>query len=119
NIDVPDLATGIEFYSNAIGLKLNRTLDHDVAELTGGSSIVYLLQKDSGSPVSSQLPAAGQYSQNYSRQYARHWTPVHLDIVVEDIQAAKARALAAGALCESECVEWMGSKCITFSDPFG
>ena len=26
---------------------------------------------------------------------------------------------AAGGIRESECVEWNGSKCITFSDPFG
>jgi uncharacterized glyoxalase superfamily protein PhnB len=53
------------------------------------------------------------------RQYERHWTPVHIDFVVEDIVAATKRALDAGACQESECVEWKGSKWITFSDPFG
>lgn len=28
-------------------------------------------------------------------------------------------AESAGAARESDCVEWRGSKCITFSDPFG
>ena len=44
---------------------------------------------------------------------------MHVDFVVERVEEAAKRALAAGARQESECVEWMGSKCITFSDPFG
>ncbi|MGX9367238.1 VOC family protein [Desulfoplanes sp. PS50] len=35
------------------------------------------------------------------------------------MEEATVRALYAGATHESECVEWNGSKCITFSDPFG
>jgi catechol 2,3-dioxygenase-like lactoylglutathione lyase family enzyme len=97
---VPDLEPAIAFYTAALGLKLGRRLDDDVAELTGGSSLLYLLQK----------PA---------RTYTRHWTPVHIDIEVDDVQAAARRALAAGARQESACVEWRGSKCITFADPFG
>ena len=43
-------------------------------------------------PVS---PATAQ-----TRDYGRHWTPVHLDIVVDDVDAAVARAVAAGATLE-------------------
>lgn len=111
NIDVPDLARAIDFYTQAVGLVHSRTIDNDVAELEGASSTVYLLQKSAGSPVSPHAQAV--------RQYARHWTAVHLDFVVDNLQDATERALKAGATCESECVEWMGSKCITFSDPFG
>jgi predicted enzyme related to lactoylglutathione lyase len=111
NIDVPNLTQGIEFYCQAIGLEHSRTLDDDVAELVNGSSIVYLLQKNGNSGFSCNSDGV--------RKYARHWTPVHMDFVVEDLIAAKEKALKAGALCESECVEWRGSKCITFSDPFG
>jgi len=42
-----------------------------------------------------------------------------MDFVVNDIQSATQQALAAGAVQESECVIWRGSKCITVSDPFG
>ncbi len=42
-----------------------------------------------------------------------------MDFVVDDIEQAAARVAAAGAIRESECVAWRGSKCITFSDPFG
>ena len=33
--------------------------------------------------------------------HARHWTPVHLDFVVDDLQAAVANAVAAGATLET------------------
>lgn len=45
NIDVPELAPAIEFYCAALGLQLNRIIDGDVAELTGGSCLIYLLEK--------------------------------------------------------------------------
>ena len=111
NIDVPELAPAIDFYRAALGLELNRIIDGDVAELSGASSMLYLLQKPAGSSPGKDLTAP--------RQYGRHWTPVHVDFVVERVEDAAKRALAAGAKQESECVDWMGSKCITFSDPFG
>jgi hypothetical protein len=36
------------------------------------------------------------------RRYDRHGTRVHLDVVVEDVEAALARAIAAGAHAETE-----------------
>ncbi|HYD60122.1 MAG TPA: VOC family protein [Noviherbaspirillum sp.] len=111
NIDVPDLATAIAFYTAALDLTLNRTMDDDVAELTGASSVIYLLQNPAGSPP------VGEKS--LVRDYGRHWTPVHMDFVVDDIGKAAQRAVNAGAIRESGCVVWNGSKCITFSDPFG
>jgi predicted enzyme related to lactoylglutathione lyase len=111
NIDVPELAPAIEFYSAALGLKLNRILDDDVAELTGASSVIYLLANVAGSSTAD--------SSDEVRRYSRHWTPVHIDFVVDDIMESANRAISAGASQESECIEWRGSKCITFSDPFG
>lgn len=111
NIDVPELAPAIDFYTSALGLHLARTLDDDVAELTGASCEIYLLANHAGTKAAS---AAAD-----SRRYSRHWTPVHIDFVVDDIEKSARQALSAGAIQESECVEWKGSKCITFSDPFG
>lgn len=111
NIDVPKLTPAIDFYCAALGLKHNRTLDGDVAELTGASSVIYLLQNPSGSSAASTV--------SETRRYSRHWTPVHIDFVVDNIEMAAKRVLEAGASQESECIEWRGSKCITFSDPFG
>lgn len=111
NIDVPDLAAAIAFYTAALGLRHNRTLDDDVAELVGASSVIYLLQSDAGSSPGAAVPAV--------RDYARHWTPVHMDFVVEDLVAAAKRALDAGAVRQGEQADWKGSRCITFADPFG
>lgn len=111
NIDVPDLEMAVAFYEAAVGLTLSRVIDGDVAELIGASCVLYLLRKTAGSATSSAGTA--------TRQYTRHWTPVHIDFAVENIEEAAKRAILAGAKQESECVEWMGSKCITFSDPFG
>lgn len=110
NIDVPELAPAIEFYESAVGAKVTRLLDDDVAELEYGSAVLCLLAKRPGSAAT----PAGQ-----RRERGRHWTPVHVDFVVDDIDAAVERALAAGAQRESECIEWRGSRCVTFSDPFG
>lgn len=111
NIDVPELQSAIDFYCAALELKPGRMLDNDVAELIGASSRIYLLQKEAGSPSGESAGA--------TRRYSRHWTPVHMDFVVDNVEIATQRALAAGAIRESERIEWRGSKCITFSDPFG
>lgn len=111
NIDVPDLGVAVDFYCAALGLNLSRILDDDIAELTGASCMIYLMQKPAGSTATA---TTGQ-----ARQYGRHWTPVHIDFVVDTVEEAAVRAISAGALQESDCVEWMGSKCITFSDPCG
>jgi predicted enzyme related to lactoylglutathione lyase len=110
NIDVPALEPAIEFYEAAVGAKVVRLLDDDVAELRYGSSKLCLLSKPAGSAAT----PTGRV-----RELGRHWTPVHVDFIVEDIDAAVARALAAGAKRESERIEWRGSKCVSFSDPFG
>jgi catechol 2,3-dioxygenase-like lactoylglutathione lyase family enzyme len=111
NIDVPELAPAIKFYCDALGLKLHRLLEDDVAELTGASSVIYLLAGVTGSVPGRSIGEV--------RHYSRHWTPVHLDFVVDDIGESAKQAISAGARQESECMEWRGSKCITFSDPFG
>lgn len=111
DIDVPDLSRAIDFYCSALDLKLSRILDDDVAELCGGSSVIYLLQKPQGSTAAQVADAA--------RRYSRHWTPVHMDFVVNDLDKAAERAIKAGAERESDCIRWRGSRCITFSDPFG
>lgn len=111
NIDVPQLEPAIDFYCAAFDLRLNRILDDDVAELIGGTCTIYLLAKTEGTATNT--------GSTELRRYSRHWTPVHIDIAVDDIVKATNRAIAAGAKKESECIEWRGSSCITFSDPFG
>jgi predicted enzyme related to lactoylglutathione lyase len=112
NIDVDDLEKGITFYGSALGLRLERRLfAGTVAEMAGASSNVYLLTRPPGISASPQIPLA--------RDYQRHWTPVHLDFEVDDIQAAVRRALAAGAKLESEIQTFVWGRIAMMSDPFG
>jgi predicted enzyme related to lactoylglutathione lyase len=115
NIDVPDIDRAIAFYTDALGLTHTRTLDDDTAELRGAAATLYLLKKAAGS-AAAQAPAAGH---PLLRDYARHWTPVHFDLVVDDVDAAAARAIAAGARQETGHVDWRASRCVSLSDPFG
>src|SRR5512134_1911185 len=87
NIDVPDRAAAERFYTEAFGLVPTRRFGAEGVELSGWPVRLYLLQKPAGT-----LGAGGE-----ARHYARHWTPVHLDVVVDDLDAALARAVAAGA----------------------
>jgi predicted enzyme related to lactoylglutathione lyase len=109
NIDVPNLADGIAFYTRAFGLVVTRRLGAEAAELSGLPACIYLLQKPAGT-----LGAGKE-----RRHYERHWTPVHLDVVVDDIEAAVTRALAAGARAEVEIRVNVWGKIAVMSDPFG
>src|SRR5271154_2034883 len=109
NIDVPDLARAVAFYTEAFGLSVTRRLGAEVAELGGLPARLYLLQKPGGSIGAGNEP----------RRYERHWTPVHLDIAVDDIDAAQTRAGAAGARVEREIRAEVWGKMAVLSDPFG
>jgi predicted enzyme related to lactoylglutathione lyase len=112
NIDVDDLEKAVVFYQSAFGLGLRRLLfDGTVAEMTGASSDVYLLSKPSGSSASPQV--------SLPRDYRRHWTPLHLDFEVEDVDAAVHRALSAGAKLEDEIQTFPWGRIAKMSDPFG
>jgi predicted enzyme related to lactoylglutathione lyase len=109
NIDVPNLHQAIAFYGAAFGLSVTRLLGSTVAELGGWPVALYLLEKPAGS-----LGAGAE-----SRRYTRHWTPVHLDVIVNDVEASVVRALAAGALVESPVHGEPWGKIAMLADPFG
>ena len=110
NIDVDDLDRAVAFYTSALGLRLGRHFG-DWAELVGAQVPIYLLPKRAGSqPFSgAELP----------RSYERHWSPVHLDFVVEDLAAAMARAEGAGARLEEPVSEHRYGRLALYADPFG
>lgn len=110
NIDVDDLSRAVAFYEVGLGFRFVRHLfDGSVAEMTLGSTMIYLLEKAAGTPA-----AAGAM-----RDYSRHWTPVHLDIVVDDLDAAIERAIAAGAAPEGAIGRHAWGRLAGFADPFG
>ena len=111
NIDVDDLEKATDFYCSALGLQVGRRLGVSIVELVGASSAIYLIEKPAGSVASSFSSA--------QRDYARHWTPVHLDFVVANIQPAVASAEAAGARLEGDVRTHTWGHLAMMSDPFG
>ena len=111
NIDVPDVEAATRFYVETFELVVNRRLGATGVELLGAGSPIYLLLQAEG-----RLPFAGAAS---ARSYARHWTPVHLDFEVSDIEAARNRALSNGATSESEISDHPFGRMALLADPFG
>ena len=110
NIDVPELEAATEFYTRAFDLQVGRRFEGAV-ELVGATSRIYLLEKAAGTAPSPN--AAGL------RDYVRHWTPLHMDFVVDNLAEGVRRAESAGARRESE-IRWHPWGGIAmFSDPLG
>jgi len=110
NVDVPDLERAVAFYQGALGLRLARRLfGGSVAEMAGGACPLYLIEQPAGT-----VAAAGE-----RRRYHRHWTPVHLDFVVDDLSVALERAVAAGAELEGAVRASPWGRIATLADPFG
>ena len=109
NIDVPDLAQAERFYTEAFGLTRGRRFGTDALELLGAQCAIYLLRKSAGSI------GAGAAA----RDYLRHWTPLHVDVVVEDLDAALIRAVAAGAIQEGPVRDAGWGRIVQLADPFG
>ena len=111
NIDVPDIAAGEHFYTSALGLIVGRRLGDDIVELLGSDVPIYLIRKPAGSAIG---PNGGDF-----RRYNRHWTPVHPDFTVDDLDSAIARAIASGAVQEGETITLPYGTQAMFADPFG
>ena len=111
NLDVDDLKRAIQFYSSAFELTVARRFGTSGVEMLGSSAPIYLLVK------SGDTPASDTTSQR--RSYERHWTPVHLDFVVEDIESAVQKAIAVGARLEKPIATHKWGKLALMADPFG
>ena len=112
NIDVREIEKAISFYESGLGLQLIRRLfGGTVAEMDGGPAPIYLIEQPDAS--------AAAPGSSLQRDYKRHWTPVHLDFIVEDIGAAVKQAVSAGAVKEGETNSFAWGTLATMSDPFG
>lgn len=111
NIDVDDLGRACAFYCDVFDLRVARRLGERVVELLGTGAPIYLLLKASGTAASSRVIA--------TRSYERHWTPVHLDFVVDDVDAVVTKAVAAGATLENPATTHAWGRIAQLSDPFG
>ena len=110
-IDVPNVEDGVRFYRDALGLaEVARPIPIYVI-LKCGAATIGIMEKPAGTK-----PARGS---DDTRRYERHWTPVHIDFQVDDVEVVLARVLNAGAICEQK-YELPGRPPIAFcSDPFG
>jgi uncharacterized glyoxalase superfamily protein PhnB len=111
SVDVPSLADGIRFYSAAFGFAKVAEPIPGIVVLRNGNAEILLLEKKAGSKPS--------INTRDTRRYERHWTPVHLDIHVDDFKAALAKAVAAGATREQLFENAEHGSVAFCSDPFG
>ena len=111
NLDVDDIEKAACFYGSAFGLKVGRRFGAFGLEMLGGSAPIYLILK------SPKTPASEKTSQR--RRYERHWTPVHLDFVVDEIEPAVQRAVSTGARLEQPIATHKWGKLALMADPFG
>ncbi len=105
-IDVNDVDRAVEFYGRGLGLTV---VEHhpDWAQVKLGDQTLWIMK----------VPAGAQGE--ISRDYRRHWTPIHLDLVVDDIDEAVTRALAAGGKLDREIQRGPKGGLANVSDPSG
>jgi predicted enzyme related to lactoylglutathione lyase len=111
SIDVPNLENGIRFYGRVFGFVETARPFPTMAVLDANNVTVCLHEKAGGTKSS---PGGAEV-----RRYERHWTPVHLDLHVPDLDAVLTKVRAEGGAVESE-FRTQGPKPVAFcSDPFG
>jgi predicted enzyme related to lactoylglutathione lyase len=110
-IEVADLERGITFYCDALGLTLKRRLSPDWVELEGANVPIFLL--------GNRPPIADLGGKKVPRSYERHWTPVHLDFIVSDLDQAIGRAREFGVSLDREIQVREWGRMANMADPFG
>ncbi|NOI67360.1 VOC family protein [Vibrio sp. 99-8-1] len=107
-IDVEDLTKAIEFYVQALSCELKSKNSQDWAVLSLAGIDINLLEKKEGT-----IAAAA-----HKRSYERHWTPVHLDLNVENLDNSMALVKQYGGKVE-EHISSENSAFAHCADPFG
>lgn len=111
SIDVPNLEAGLRFYGNVFGFREKARPFPTMAILDANNVTVCMHEKATGTKSS---PGGSDV-----RRYERHWTPVHVDVHVEDLDAVLEKVRAERGLVETE-FRTQGPMPVAFcSDPFG
>jgi catechol 2,3-dioxygenase-like lactoylglutathione lyase family enzyme len=110
-VDVNDMERAIAFYTGGLGLEVGRRFGNDFVELLGAACPIDLLFHAAGTQA---VPGSGS-----PRNYQRHWTPLHLDFVVNDIAAAVVRLQQLGAVLEMPVTDRAWGLIAGLADPFG
>jgi len=109
SIDVSNLKQAETFYVEALGCKKVRD-QGSMAVLSVENCDIYLQEKAAGTkPLKSN---------SVVRDYGRHWTPIHLDFLCENVDEVVEKILKLGGSHEGgESAEWGAiAHC---ADPFG
>jgi len=108
-IDVSHMENAIQFYTQALACELVEKKS-DYSELVLDGLTIYLAENPEGSNPLVNAQAV--------RSYERHWTPVHLDFKVSDLEQCVSSIVALGGKKEGEKSGDWGA--IAFcADPFG
>ncbi|MDH5232610.1 MAG: VOC family protein [Gammaproteobacteria bacterium] len=110
SIDVSNLQEAEAFYVEALGCKKVRDQGSDMVVLSTENCDIYLQEKGPGTnPL---------VSSNVVRDYERHWTPIHLDFICENVDELVSKVIKMGGLHEGgDSGDW-GSIAYC-ADPFG
>jgi predicted enzyme related to lactoylglutathione lyase len=110
SIDVANLKQAETFYVEALGCTKLRDQGADMVVLSTENCEVYLQEKEPGTKPFKASETA--------RDYKRHWTPVHLDFLTDNVDEAVKKVLELGGVHEGgESGDW-GSIAYC-ADPFG
>jgi predicted enzyme related to lactoylglutathione lyase len=111
SVDVPSIEEGVRFYCSAFGFTKKEQPLPGVAVLTGMNLELCVLEKPAGSRPSPNT--------NDVRRYERHWTPVHIDLHVDDLRQALERVERAGGQREQLFEDPEHGSAAFCRDPFG
>ena len=109
-VEVQDTEAGVAFYTSALGLTVRRRLTPRWVELAGARIPIFILgnRPDSFAAGDAEI----------TRDFERHWTPVHLDFIVDELEPWIERVRGAGARVERE-ERYDTFRMANCSDPFG
>lgn len=111
SIDVPDLKAGLKFYAAVF----------DFVELARPFPTMAILDANNVTVCMHEKPAGTKPSPNGKdlRRYERHWTPVHVDLHVQDFDGVLEKVKARGGLIEMLFRDHGPKPAAFCSDPFG
>ena len=109
SIDVSNLKQAETFYIEALGCEKLRD-QGGMSVISAGNCDIYLQEKEAGTKPTPL--------ESVKRDYGRHWTPVHLDFLAENVDEIVKRILQLGGQHEGgESGDWGSiAYCV---DPFG
>lgn len=108
SIDVSDMSKALRFYVEALGCKFKKKYSDDWQVVSAGTLDLHIQEKAAGTTGAA----------DDKRHYQRHWTPVHLDFIVDDIEPVCAEVEKHGGTVEKKAFS-EAADLANCADPFG